>query len=567
MTPMLSDLPATVPQALERAGRAFPDRGMAIFDGRGRKYQRRTWTEVHAGARRAAGQWAALGVSPGDPVMISVPTSWAWVDAWLGALMRGALPVAVAPGSAMGAAEAHVRKVDTLVERLGAKFVVSSEALRRDAQALGADHAAGAVLTPAELEGTTPSTFGAPNPAVEEIAFLQLTSGSTGLPLAVQIPHGAAIHNAAATDAAIGAPHGGPSARWADSLVAWLPVHHDMGLIGCFFLSMLAGIDFWLFPPTAFLARPRTWLDHLGSHGKSFVPAPNFGYQLCVERVGEKEREGLDLSSWCSAMTGAEMVRPETIDAFCQAFEPVGFRREVFRPCYGLAEATLTVAVDLRGEGPRTRPLPSSASGSDFGLSEVVSVGVPIHDTQIHVVAPNGQPLPEGEIGEVQVQGPGIFAGYYNSPEASAAALTNGRLATGDLGFMWQGELYLTGRIKDVLILHGHNIMPHELEWQAESVTDAGGSMRTGAFSVARGAQGEEAVVVVETNDRDVDKLNEMGREIRSRIGKNLSLPLADLVFVRRGQIPKTTSGKVQRRALKAQYLEGTLQRLDRSEG
>ncbi len=565
MNPWLSDLPATVPEALERAGRAFPDRGMAIFDSRGRKYERRTWTEVHQGAVQAAGRWAALGVSPGQPVMISVPTSWTWVDAWLGALMRGALPVAVAPGAAMGAAEAHVRKVDTLVERLGAKYVVTSEALRRDAQALGADHAAGAVLTPAELAGTTPATFSAPTPGVDDIAFLQLTSGSTGMPLAVQIPHRSAIHNAAATDEAIGAPHGGPSAVWADSLVAWLPLHHDMGLIGCFFLSMLAGIDFWLFPPTAFLARPRTWLDHLGSHGKSFVPAPNFGYQLCVERVTENDREGLDLSSWGSAMTGAEMVRPETIDAFCEAFGPVGFRREVFRPCYGLAEATLTVAVDLTGNGPRTRSLPGSA-GSDFGLSEVVCVGSAIRDTEIQVVAPDGSELPDGEIGEVRVAGPGVFAGYYNAPEASAEALKEGRLATGDLGFMWQGELYLTGRIKDVLILHGHNIMPHELEWQAESVTDGGGSMRTGAFSVARGPQGEEAVVVVETNDRDADKLNELGREIRNRIGRNLSIPVADLVFVRRGQIPKTTSGKVQRRALKAQYLEGQLQRLDPSQ-
>ena len=176
--------------------------------------------------------------------------------------------------------------------------------------------------------------------------------------------------------------------------------------------------------------------------------------------------------------------------------------------------------------------------------------------------APDGSPRRDGEIGEVRVQGPSIFAGYYNDPEASAQCLQDGWLHTGDLGFLHDGELYLTGRVKDLIIVRGHNLMPHEIEWLAEEVTGGGGALRSGAFAVSHGASGEEAVLVVEAETRDRDRLEPLAEEIRSRVGRTLSLPLADLVFVRRGKIPKTTSGKVQRRQLRELYLRGEIERL-----
>ena len=527
--------PSTLPQALDRAAKHFPERGIAVFDGRGRQHERRLYPDVLAAARLAAGRWAALGVDVGDRVMISLPTSWTWLEAWLGALLRGALPMAVAPGGAIGGADAHVHKLDALAERLDARYT---------------------------FQATTPTTFSAPTPTPDDLAFLQLTSGSTGHPRAVCISHRAAIHNPLASDEAIGRPHGAPARTWADSMVSWLPLHHDMGLVGCLFLSILAGLDLWLLPPTAFLARPRLWLEHLGLHGKTFAPAPNFGYQLCVERLAPEQREGLDLSLWKSAMTGAEMVRPETVAAFCESFAPYGFRPEAFRPCYGLAEGTLAVTFDLEGRGLRTTPLPSAVADEGFGLSDVACVGRPIADTEVRILGPGGDALPDGEIGEVTAHGPSIFSGYFNDPEATSEGLVDGRLHTGDLGFLRDGELYLTGRTKDLLILHGHNLMPHEIEWLAEGVTGGGGALRSGAFSVARGAQGEEAILIVESQERDPERRDALAHDIRSRIGRTLGLPLADLVFVRRGQIPKTTSGKVQRRALRAQYLDGTLERL-----
>ncbi len=558
--------PTTLPQALERAAAAFPERGIAVFDSRGRKAERRTYPELLASVRQAAGRWAALGVGPKELVLVSMPTSWSWFEAWLGALWRGALPVAVAPGATMGATAAQVRKIEGLISALGAERAVVTAGFLSEAERAGASRTVEAAITPAELEGSTSASFYRPSPQPDEVAFLQLTSGSTGLPRAVSIPHQAVIHNVRGSDEAIGIPRGAPAHQWADAMVSWLPLHHDMGLVGSVFQSIYAGLDLWLLPPGLFLARPKKWLEHLGSHGVAFAPAPNFGYQLCVERLEAAAREGLDLSSWRDAMTGAEMVRPETVAAFCEAFEPFGFSPGAFRPCYGMAETTLAVTFDLKGQGARTRPLPAGASSqhSGVGLNEVVCVGEPIADTEVRIAAPDGSPRAEGEIGEIQVSGPSVFTGYWNEPEATAESLRDGWLSTGDLGFLDGGELYITGRLKDVLIVRGTNIMPHEIEWLAESVSGGGGALRTGVFSVARGAAGEEPVVVVEVGEWDPDKLRELGSEIKKRIGRTLSLPVADLVFVRRGRIPKTTSGKVQRRALREKYLNGELDRLDR---
>lgn len=558
---MANGEPRTLPAALAQAARRFPERGVAIFDGRGRHYERRSYPDILASAQTAAERFAALGLRPGERVLVCLPSSWAWMDAWLGTALRGGLPVAVAPAGAMGSSEGFVQRLGGILERLDARFLVASEALRRDALRLEIPRVAAAIVTPEELAAATPQRFTAPAPEPGDIAFLQLTSGSTGVPRAVQISHQGLLHNCEAMSQGIGMPFGAPARDWVDSMVSWLPLHHDMGLGGGLFLSLTQGFDLWLFRPETFLARPRLWLEHLASHGTAFTTAPNFGYQLCVERIAPEELAGLDLSRWQAAMTGAEMVRPETTAAFAQLTAACGFRESVFRPCYGLAEATLAVSMDLRGEGPRTVPLPAGADAG-LGINEVVSVGVPVLDTQVRIAGPDDQPLPDGQVGEVQVHGPAIFRGYFQDPEATGEGLRDGWLCTGDLGFLHQGELYIAGRLKDLLIVRGHNMMPHELEWLAESVTGGGGALRCGAFSVARGVEGEQPVLVLETSEKDPAALAAMEHEIRQRIGRALSLPLADLIFVRRGRIPKTTSGKVQRRELRRRYLAGELQGL-----
>ena len=560
MAPQLDLAPvATLPEALERAARDYPQRGIAIFDGRGRQAERRTYPELLEVARRHAARFAGLGIEPGEPVIVAHPTSWAWLEAWFGVLLRGAWPVAASGAGAMAAAEAQLEKVDHIRSRIGARWIASSAGFRDQAAERGYAWAAHTVLTPEDIdELTVGDSVERPPAASDDVAFLQLTSGSTGAPRAVMIPHRAAIHNPLASAEAIGAPHGAPAHHWADAMVSWLPLYHDMGLIGCLMLPILTGLDSWLLRPQTFLARPLLWLEQLGRHGVTFVPAPNFGYQLCVERLGPDRLAGLDLSRWRMALTGAEMIRPETTAAFCERFAPAGFRPEAFQPCYGLAEATLAVTFDQRGQGVRTRPAPAAA-GAGIAPDDVVSTGTPIRDTAVRILSPDGRQLAEGEVGEVCVAGPGVFLGYYREPEATAEVLHDGWFRTGDLGFLHAGELYLTGRLKDVLIVHGHNLMPDEIERLADGVTGGGGLARSAAFAVARGGEGEQAVLVVETTVADPERRAGMAHEIRKRVGRALGLPLADLRFVRRGRIPRTSSGKMQRRELRELYLRGEL--------
>jgi acyl-CoA synthetase (AMP-forming)/AMP-acid ligase II len=337
-----------------------------------------------------------------------------------------------------------------------------------------------------------------------------------------------------------------------------------MGLVGCLFFSLHCGFDLHLMPPEAFLARPEAWLRGLAAGGATITAAPNFAFRLCVERAAPERLEGLDLSGWRHAMVGAEMIRPDTMAAFAEAFGASGFRPSTLRPCYGLAEGTLAVTFDGRGEGVRSTRPPESAELDAASAAEVVSTGEPVIDTEVVVAGPDGRALPEDRVGEVRVRGPGVFAGYWQDEAATAEALQDGWLATGDLGFLRDGELYLVGRRKEILIVRGENLMPHELEWIAEAVVGSGGACRAGAFSIESAEAGEEPVVVVEVPDPGAGGLEGLERAVRTRVGQELGLPLADVLLVKRGAVPKTTSGKVRRRELRRRYLAGELTRLER---
>jgi acyl-CoA synthetase (AMP-forming)/AMP-acid ligase II len=541
---------------LERAAKRHPDRGVALFDRRARNCERRSYPELLAAARESARRWAALGVEPGDRVVACLPSSWSLVDAWLGALLRGALPVAVAPPAGVGASTAALRHLDEAVGTLTPRHLVCGGRLVKALDDAGLERASAVTLDVEAFESQAPAgSFTAHAPRPEDTAFLQLTSGSTGAKRAVVIPHRAALHNARASDLAIGAPKGRACSEFVDAMVSWLPLHHDMGLVGCLFFSIACGFDLWLLPPEAFLARPQAWLRELSARGTTITAAPNFAFGLCVERAKRDELDGLDLSRWSDAMVGAEMIRPDTMASFSETFAPQGFNPLTLRPCYGLAEGTLAVTFDQRGEGVRTRKPPAESGGE---LSEVVSTGTPIVDTEVRITDESGEALEEGEVGEVRVQGPGVFDGYWNDAAATAEGLKDGWLCTGDLGFLHEGELHLVGRRKEILIVRGENLMPHELEWIAEEVTGSGGACRAGAFSVP-GPDGEDAVLVVESPSRDDAGNDELATAIAERVGRELSLPLAGVRFVKRGSIPKTTSGKVQRRELRRRYLAGEL--------
>ena len=555
---------ATLLDAFEIAAAQAPTHGITIYDRRGQNAEKRTYPQVLEMAQRGAARLAAAGINVGERVLVCLPTSWSLIEIYFGAIFRGAQPVMVAPPGALGGAAAHAHKIEGLVSLLSPKRLICDGAAMKEFQEFGAPEAAKIALTPEQLEALTPAagiTEHRPNPS--DLAFLQLTSGSTGRQRAVMITHANVIHNTIA----IGKMSGATPFAELDRVVSWLPLNHDMGLVGCLLYSVVHGLDIFLLRPESFLARPRLWLQTFSANKGTQSAGPNFAFQLCVERIEAEEVAGIDLSSWRIAITGAEMVHPDTCAQFSQKFASCGFNPKTLVPSYGMAEATLAVTSDLKQRGVRMAPVPIGNEGG-LGLKEVVCVGEPVMETQVRIssASSHGTFLDDGKVGEVCVSGPGIFGGYYNDAASTADALQPAAdamwLRTGDIGFMKDGELYITGRTKDLLIIHGHNLMPHELEWLAEGVSGGGGAERCGAFSVETSAQGEQAVLVMEANVSDPAELTKIEHEVRTRLGRALGLPLSDLVFVKRGQIPKTTSGKVQRRELRQRYLDGKLERL-----
>ena len=368
--------------------------------------------------------------------------------------------------------------------------------------------------------------------------------------------------NAYAINEGIGDRFGAPVSEWSELHSAWLPMHHDMGLIGCLLFCIANGIELSLMNPTTFLARPIRYLETFHKK-RGVMSGPNFGYQFCVDRLKQSDVEGLDLSSLATANTGSEMVRPETFKAFSKLLEPTGFTPDKVMSCYGMAEATLAVSFDGFQKGVRTHSVPQKSEVL-VENQDVVSCGFVVPDTEVKIVTQEGTTLNENELGEVLVKGPAVFSEYYKNEEATNEVLKDGWLYTGDLGFISNGELYIAGRSKEILVIRGDNIMPHELEWLAEEARGQGESgERTAAFSVSHEEVGEEIVMVVETNVTDSEKLGELDHAIRSRIGRAMSLPVHDLVFVRRGRIPRTSSGKIQRTKIKSDYISGAIERLD----
>ncbi|HEV7516238.1 MAG TPA: condensation domain-containing protein, partial [Thermoanaerobaculia bacterium] len=416
-----------------------------------------------------------------------------------------------------------------------------------------------------------------PNLAPSALAFLQYTSGSTALPKGVMVGHGNLLHNEEMIRRAFG-----QSAT--SVIVGWLPLYHDMGLIGNVLQPLYVGARCILMSPLAFLQRPRRWLEAISRYRATTSGGPNFAYDLCVRKIGEKEREGLDLGSWEVAFDGAEPVRAATLERFAAAFAPHGFRREAFYPCYGLAEATLFVSGGERDTPPqarrfrradleRHRAVPAPSDEED--ALELVSAGHAFLGQRIAIADPEtGARCPPGQVGEIWIAGPSVAAGYWNRPEETARTFAarlpddeDAYLRTGDLGFADGGELFVAGRLKDLIVLRGRNLYPQDVELAAEGSHPALRPGESAAFAVDLGD--EEKLVVVAGLDRraaiDPAAAGPVLDAIRRAVAERLEAQVHDVVLVRAGTIPKTSSGKVQRHACKAAYLAGTLEPVARS--
>jgi acyl-CoA synthetase (AMP-forming)/AMP-acid ligase II len=395
------------------------------------------------------------------------------------------------------------------------------------------------------------------------LALLQYTSGSTSTPRGVMITHGNLLHNLAY------AFHLGEDGSSSVS-VSWLPVIHDMGLIEGVLQPAFSGGPAYLMSPAAFLQRPVRWLNAISRYGATRSGGPNFAYDLCVRRIGAEERHSLDLTTWRSAYCGAEPIRHDTLRAFASAFAPGGFRSSALRPCFGLAEATLLVTAGTwTGAGSDARTAPAAARNDEAVDLPRVSCGTAGLDTRVVIVEPETRrPCGPGTVGEIWVAGPSVAQGYWDRAEETAStfrALTDGGegpfLRTGDLGFVDEGDLYVSGRLKDVLIVRGMKHYPQDLE----QTTEQHPAIRPGcsaAFVTEAGSLGDRIAIVAEADVRQLttpESAEAAITMIRRSIAELHGVLLEAVVLVAPGAIPKTTSGKLQRFACRDAFLSDRL--------
>jgi len=505
-----------------------------------------SYGELDLRARAVAVRLQASGLR-GERVLLLFPPGLEYAAAFLGCLYAGAVAVpAYPPTGSRGVPRLQAILADCAPGAVltTAALLPAVERLQAGVPCLGADG-----IESAEADG-----WQDPGLAADSLAFLQYTSGSTSTPKGVMVSHGNLVANEGMIQEAFRTGE-------ASTVVSWLPLYHDMGLIGGLLHPLWVGAHCVLLSPLHFLQRPLRWLQAISRSGASVSGGPNFAYELCVRKVSPEEAAGLDLSGWQVAFNGAEPVRAEALERFAAKFAGSGFRSSAFFPCYGLAEATLLVS------GGRT--LGEVEVFAEDERQHVSCGGVPA-GLDVRVVDPETLQECSGTVGEVWVAGPSVAQGYWNRPEATAetfGARLEGRgpylryLRTGDLGFARGGELYIAGRIKDLIVIRGRNLYPQDVEWTVERSHPAVRPGCGAAFSVDM--DGEERLVVVQEVDirrlRKTADLHEVAAAVRQAVAEEHEAQVAALVLVKPGGVPKTTSGKIQRRACRELFLTGGL--------
>jgi acyl-CoA synthetase (AMP-forming)/AMP-acid ligase II len=401
---------------------------------------------------------------------------------------------------------------------------------------------------PSRAAGVSPASPG-------DVAFLQYTSGSTSNPKGVMVSHANLVRNLEMMQAAFGTS--GES-----RLASWLPLFHDMGLIGNALHALFLGVPCFLMAPLSFMQRPLAWLRVISEHRVDFAGCPNFGFDDCVDHLRSRGADGLDLSSWRVAYNAAEPVRSATLERFAAAFAPFGFDRRALYPCYGMAEATVMIS----GKTDRTAmPIESTLAGKP-----IVSCGSALPGEEIAVVDPETcRRHAVGVVGEIWVRGPHVSSGYWDNAEATAACFDailadegGGWLRTGDLGFLdASGELFVSGRLKDLIIVRGQNHYPQDIEFSAQEAHDAFHGLPGAAFVTARGEHAEALVVVQEADHRlrRLTSIDALQTAIRETVALDHGLSVHRAVIVRPGTVPRTTSGKVRRVQARALWEAGAL--------
>jgi acyl-CoA synthetase (AMP-forming)/AMP-acid ligase II len=552
----------TLVDQLMRAS-SFPDVGLRVLDRDGSETWL-PWPEVVARAQAAAAWLQALGVRYGDRVALVYPTVPALFDALFGILLAGAVPVPLYPPVRLGRFDEYRERTVQMLRSVDARLVLAAprvrlvigDIIRQARPPLGCRSLENGARP--HLDGDLGPRFSTVQP--DDLALVQFSSGTTRAPKPVALTHRAVIAQATILNL-----------FWPDTTdvrhsgVSWLPLYHDMGLIGCVFTALERPGTLTLIPPELFVNRPAAWLQAISRYRATISPAPNFAYNLAVHRIRDEELEGVDLSCWQVALCGAETVVPDVMRAFANRFSKWGFRAEALTPVYGLSEASLAVTFSpplapllIRRFDRQALAVDGIAREAEAGR-ELVSVGRAVPGFEVRIVDDTRAMLPDGRVGSVECRGPSLMKEYFGHAQATADALRDGWLVTGDLGFLLDGHLFLTGRRKDVLIVRGANHAPEELERVAQQVDGVRPGCAVATSWLPEGADGEQVLVFVETR-RGVPSSSTPAIASACEHAVLASTGLAARVVVLApGTLPRTSSGKLRRRDALAQYLAGTL--------
>jgi fatty-acyl-CoA synthase len=567
-TPTLDDLPrrladfGTIGDALDYAARGR--RGLNFHDARGTLTASYPYAQLREEALVAARRFVAVGIKPGDRIALVAETGRDFAAAFFGAVYAGAWPVPLPLPTSFGGRDAYVDQLSVQLKSCDpALFLYPAELA--DFGKAAADAAGAASRSWETLESIEPATSELPKANPQDIAYLQYSSGSTRFPHGVAVTHHSLLDNLRA--------HGiGLQVKDTDRCISWLPWYHDMGLVGCFLSPMSLQMSVDYLKTEDFARRPLAWLDMITRNpGTSVSYSPTFGYDICSRRMSSQTRaeDRFDLSRWRIAGNGADMIRPDVMQAFVDGFDAAGFKASAFCPSYGLAEATLAVSLMPPGEGIRLELVEETElSGGTPDKRRpkryraIVNCGRPVTGMEIEIRDSEGRLLPDRAIGKVFVRGASIMHSYFRDEESTSAALSGDNwLDTGDMGYMSKGYIFIVGRAKDMIIINGRNHWPQDIEWAVEQLP----GFKAGdiaAFAIT-GPSGEETpAVLVHCRVSGAEERGRLRDEIRERVRAITGImPVVELVPPR--TLPRTSSGKLSRVKARSLYLSGEIQPYD----
>ncbi|MFO0662804.1 MAG: fatty acyl-AMP ligase [Polyangiaceae bacterium] len=526
-----------------------------------------SYADIYAGAGAMAAALKAEGIRKGDCVVLLMPTGFDFLHAIFAVQWIGAIPVPTYPPAAMEKVETGLERITHIVNDCGAVAIIAAQSIAtviggvaRKAKSLR--HILIAESLDRHLPAPPQHDLGLDDPC-----FIQYTSGSTGLPKGVLLTHRNIVCNIHVTGM-------GYQISSRDSFVSWLPLYHDMGLIGGLFNPIYWRAPLALMSPMTFLMQPIRWLRMISENGATITAAPNFAYGLVAKRSSAEDRKKLNLSKWRIALSGAEPVNVRTVDDFCATFAECGFRAESLFPAYGLAECSLGVCFGTPGKrfSRVTVDRLALAAGKleartegDEGAITLACVGKALPGHRIEIVDENGAPLDYGEVGHIVASGPSVMASYYKNPEATERVLQEGRLWTGDLGFLEREGLYVTGRAKDLIIVRGKNFYAEDIERCVELLPDVRPSGVV-AFAIYDDDLAKDTVIcVVETKLEEEGARAKLAEMVSESVSEAFGLPIQEVVLVEPGTIPRTSSGKRQRSLTRDRYLAGALEKQETS--